>query len=242
MKNKFFIFAIIILLTATIITIVSCKKDKPTEDVTKNVNLAENNNVDNMDAYLLSFKEKLQNATKGGETISVEQAQRDLGNLLNFDFGDANYASDTFLLDTLHVKLQQVGGMVDLSVLAETYSDAFDQILTSYRSLDLPDKSVYSILCKYNNANNKNNDSEDVDVVVTYRGFGGDISYPITRILLRMELSSCKTGSKTHNLLWIVQMEEGFILPTRMCGLNTDMTLMIQFRNDIKFLLYIPTA
>ena len=182
MKNRLFILAAIIITAVTTITVVSCKKDKTEESntnetVAKNDVPIESEDTDNMDEYLLSFKEKMQNATKGGETISLEQAQRDLGNLLNFDFGDANYATDTFLIDTLHVKLTQAGGLVDLSQLAETYSDAFDQILASYRSLNLSDKSVYSILCKYNDASNKGNDPEDVSVVVTYRGFVGDNSF-----------------------------------------------------------------
>lgn len=184
MKNKLFIFSAILLVAVTTITIVSCKKDKTeesnpsAENIAKNIVSTENEDTDNMDKYLLSLKEKLQNATKGGETMNLEQAQRDLSNLLNFDFGDANYATDTFLSDTFHVKLSLTDGMVDLSQLAETYSDAFDQILTSYRSLDLPDKSVYSIHCNYDNANNKDNDSEDIGVVVTYRGFAGN-SFPM---------------------------------------------------------------
>ena len=187
MKKSFFIIAAVVIATATAITVASCKKDKTeesnpsSENVVKNIFLDENEDTDNMDVYLLSFKEKLLNATKGGETISLEQAQRDLGNLLNFDFGDANYATDTLYFDTLHVKLTQSGGMVDLSQLGETYSDAFAQILASYRSLNLPDKSVYSIFCNYDDAwCNRDNESEDVSVVVTYRGFAGSNSYPIS--------------------------------------------------------------
>lgn len=97
-----------------------------------------------------------------------------LEQLLNFDFGDANYATDVFQYDTIYVKLSQINGMVDLSQLAVTYNDALTKILASYRALDLSDKSVYSILCKYDDTNNKGNDSEDVSVIITYRGFVGN--------------------------------------------------------------------
>lgn len=182
MKNKFFIFAIIILLTATTITIVSCKKDKPTEDATKNVNLAENNNVDNMDAYLLSFKEKLQNATKGGETISIEQAQRDLGNLLNFDFGDANYATNVYQHDTLYSQLAVQDGQISYYDLAIAYEKTVSNIQQSYQSNTLPEKSIYLIQCNFKETNEKTADDYiEVETIVTTRGFSDNsniLSFP----------------------------------------------------------------
>ena len=186
MKKHLLIVAAIVIAAATAITVVSCKKDKTeesnpsSENVAKNIITPENENTDNMDEYLLSFKEKLQNATKDGETISLEQAQRDLGNLLNFDFGDANYATDTLLFDTLHIKLLHSEGMVELSQLAETYYNAFNQILASYRALNLPEKSVYSILCKHDDAWNNKNANDDISIIVTYRGFTGNNSIPMS--------------------------------------------------------------
>lgn len=173
MKNKFFIIAAILLVATTTITIVSCKKDKQAENAAKNIVLSENENVDNMDEYLLSFKAKLLNATKGDETISLEQARCDLTNLLNFDFGDANYATDVFQYDTIYVKLSQINGMVDLSQLAVTYNDALTKILASYRALDLSDKSVYSIFCEYD-TNSKDENTEEMRIAVTYRGYNGN--------------------------------------------------------------------
>lgn len=79
------------------IAMVSCKKEKQGQMLNNNELVVLQ--VDNMDEYLMAFKKKLLSAEKGGETISIKQAERDLGNLLNFDFGDANYASDDVRYD-----------------------------------------------------------------------------------------------------------------------------------------------
>lgn len=130
------IFALAIV--ATVVAFVSCKKEKQEQGVQP---------LDKMNEYLVSFKAKLLSAEKGAEWISLEQAQRDLGNLLNYDFGDANYASNVFLHDTLHVKLETTDGMVDLSQLSVTYSTACEMITKAFEKVNLPEKSVSAILC-----------------------------------------------------------------------------------------------
>ena len=164
MKNKKFNLAIIMMVVAAIISVavVSCKKEdnKTTKSETQVDNMS---SIDNMDEYLISFKNKLLSAQKGEETISLEQAERDLGNLLNFDFGDANYASNVFHLDTLNAQLVVKDGMVDLYQLAITYNEAFTQIAKAYESVNLPEKSVYTISCSIQQDGN-------VVLVLTTRG------------------------------------------------------------------------
>jgi hypothetical protein len=155
----------------TSVTIISCKKEK--EQTSTNIDMSINPS-ENMDAYLLSLKEKLQSAQKNGEFISLEQAQRDLGNLLNFDFGDANYATNVYHVDTIHVKLALTQGQVDLSQLAITYKEAFNSILETYHSIDLPQKSISSISCTFNELKTKEEGSEDAEIVVVTRGLNGD--------------------------------------------------------------------
>ena len=126
-----------------------------------------------MDEYLMAFKKKLFSAEKGGETISLEQARLDLGNLLNFDFGDANYATDVFQYDTIHLKLTTTNGQVDLSQLAVTYNNAVDEIIEVYHSSNLPEKSVYVISCDFNETISKDGETEDVEIIVVTRGYTG---------------------------------------------------------------------
>ena len=168
MKKTFF-YAICVMVLATMVAVVSCKKDKQDETTEKCEQCAQS--TDNMDEYLISFKKKLLSAEKGGETISLEQAERDLGNLLNFDFGDANYATDVFQFDTIRLKLTTSNDQVELSQLAQTYGSAINEIIETYHGVELPEKSVYAISCVFNETESKGDDIRDVEIVVITRGF-----------------------------------------------------------------------
>lgn len=171
MKKKIIFIATFMVIVATAVAVVSCKKERHDQNANGSEQTVQT--ADNMDEYLMAFKKKLLSAEKGGETISLEQAERDLGNLLNFDFGDANYATDVFHSDTLRFKLNMTNGLVDLSQLAQTYNDALEGIISTYHNLDLPEKSVYGISCKFNETESKDGDLRDVEIVVISRGFIG---------------------------------------------------------------------
>ena len=150
MKRSNSIIAIIgLVILTTTAAVVSCKKEKQVQ--TSNEKEQSSLCFDNMDEYLISFKKKLISAQKGSETISLEQAQRDLGNLLNFDLGDANYPTDVNHFDTLHANLTLSNGYVELSQLAETYTIVIEQILDAFNNInlvpvdDLPYRHVYPV-------------------------------------------------------------------------------------------------
>lgn len=171
MKKHFLILAAIILTAVATFTIVSCNKEKGEVYAVKNVNLTEDSHETNMDGYLLSFKQRLLSAQKGEESYDLEQARIDLCNLLNYDFGDVNLPTNIFEYDTLYVKLVLTDGMVDLSQLAITYNKAFNLILAAYRGLDLPEKSIYSVSCEFEDEGYKDSNAVDLRIVVSYRGF-----------------------------------------------------------------------
>lgn len=175
MKKTLLVGTLLVLVMASI-AVVSCKKDKPEQ--TSNNNEMSVRNPDNMDDYILAFKDKLLSAEKDGETISLEDARRELSNLLNFDFDDANNPFDVFVYDTLFVKIKLTNGMVGLSDLASAYDDALNMILVSYRALDLSDKTVFAVFCDYDGT-----DSDDsmakMRIVVAYRGLT-ERSFPHT--------------------------------------------------------------
>lgn len=173
-KKSFFAICVMAVALAATVTVVSCKKEK--HDQNSNGNEQTVQTADNMDEYLMAFKKKLLSAEKGGETISLEQAERDLGNLLNFDFGDANYATDVFQHDTIHLKLVASNGQVDLSQLAQTYGNAIEEIIEAYQDVNLPEKSVYSISCVFDETDSKNGETKDVVIVLVTRGF---YDYPL---------------------------------------------------------------
>ncbi len=169
MKKRIFIIATLLVVAATAFAIVSCKKDSnrigqdnPSKDLVSQ-------SPENMDEYLISFKKKLLSTQKSEETISVEQAQRDLGNLLNFDFGDANYATDELQRDTLFVPIDLAGKKVSMAQLAETYNAAFARILETYHQVELPEKSILSVSCLIN-GDAKSGGISDVRLILTSRG------------------------------------------------------------------------
>lgn len=171
--KKLFIFAAIVFAAVTF-TIVSCKKDNPKETQNSNADFATTEPQENMDEYLLSFKKKLQNATKGSETISIEQAERDLENLLNFDFGDASYATNVFQYDTLYSNISVDNGQIDYAEISAVYNEIKKQILKTYLSVTLPLKSVFLIRCEFKESNRNNNDSFEIETVVVTRGYSED--------------------------------------------------------------------
>lgn len=167
--RKFALSAICVMAVAlaATVTVVSCKKEKQDQNPNGNEQIVQT--ADNMDQYLISFKKKLLSAEKGSEAISLEQAERDLGNLLNFDFGDANLIMDEIKHDTLHVPIMLNGSHVDLAQLANTYNTAFASILDAYNHVDFPEKSVLFITCSINQ-DTKNDGVADVRFVLATRG------------------------------------------------------------------------
>ena len=168
MKNRNLFIATLLVTAAVSVAVVSCKKEKQEASSSNNTEQAVQS-ADNMDEYLISFKKKLLSAQKGDETISLEQAQLDLGNLLNFDFGDANYPFDVLRYDTLYVKLALGNeGHVDLSQLATTYKDVVAKVLKTYHNANLPEKSVYHVLCSFNKE--AKGEQADGQIVLITRG------------------------------------------------------------------------
>lgn len=171
MKKHNLLIATLLVVAAISVAVVSCKKEK--QESASNSPEIETPSADNMDEYLITFKKKLLSAQKGDETISLEQAKCVLCNMLNFDFGDANYPTDIFQLDTLHANLLLTNKEVDISQLAITYNTILDAIIDIYHKNDMPEKSIYTILCSFNDLEIKDKDAKDVEIVVVTRGYLG---------------------------------------------------------------------
>lgn len=177
MKTRKLSFAILaIAIVAIAVVIVSCKKEK--QEPTTNNTEQSVQSVENMDEYLILFKKKLLSTKKGGETIGLEQAQRDLSNLLNYDFGDVNYATNVFEDDTLYAKLEFHDGQIYLFELANTYNTAKELVWNAFKENNVPEKSIYSIVCNITEHNAKDAESENVEIIVTIRGYTGESMMP----------------------------------------------------------------
>lgn len=166
MKSRSIIITALLIAVSTTAIFVGCKKEKQENQKEQKIETTASPESENMDEYLISFKKELLSAQKGGESISLEQAQRDLGNLLNFDFGDANYATNVFHYDTICTKTTVCAGKVEMAELARTYSSIFDNVVATYNSIELQNKSVYSIVCSFSD-NSKNGEAELTTILTT---------------------------------------------------------------------------
>ena len=145
MKCKKFNLAIIMMVVAAIISVavVSCKKEDNRSlagQVTPKPAFTPPQ-VDDMNVYLESFKEKMLASTKGNdETLSLDEAAWHLSSLANYDFGRVNVEFDNLRFDTLYAQINVTNEMIQMSDLAQAYEDVTTKIDKFYQSLMLDNK------------------------------------------------------------------------------------------------------
>lgn len=144
MKNKKLFITIASMVLATVIAMVSCKKEIP--------NALQNNSVqqekafvvpdvDDMNAYLKDFKQRMLSSTKGDdETLSLDEAAWHISSLANYDFGHANVEYDDVRFDTLCEQVNITNGKVLLYDLASAYDNISTNIDKFYHSIILENK------------------------------------------------------------------------------------------------------
>lgn len=167
MKKHLLILSLI--LASVAIIIVSCKKENHETNSKREIASEASGDLGNMDEYLVGFRNQLNNAFNSKETIGLDQAQRDLGNLLNFDYGDANYPTNVYQKDTIRLNLPLVEGEVYLKDLGEAYQKAKKEISETFNNVVLPEKSVYAIVCSISKQTRDESDAE-IQLVLITRG------------------------------------------------------------------------
>lgn len=146
MKNNKFLITICAMVVAIIIsiTVVSCKKETQgnlMNNKNESVQTFNPREIEDMNAYLKGFKQKMQSATKGDdEALSLEDAAWHLSSLTNFEFGHANVECDDVRFDTLYAHVNITNGTVLLSDLAEAYQTVSSSIEKLYNGLALDNK------------------------------------------------------------------------------------------------------
>lgn len=146
MKNNKFLITICAMVVAIIIsiTVVSCKKETQgnmMNNKNESVQTFNPREIEDMNAYLKGFKQKMQSATKGDdETLSLEEAAWHLSSLANYEFANANVECDDVRFDTLYAHVNITNGTVLLSDLAEAYQTVSSSIEKFYNGLALDNK------------------------------------------------------------------------------------------------------
>jgi len=158
-KTKFFI-ATLLVVAAISVTVVSCKKEDTKALSTSNEKEAfVPPQVEDMDAYLKDFKQKMQDVTRdGNETLSLEEAAWHLSSMANYDFANANVDYTDLRYDTLLYQVNVTNGQVSLLDLNTVYASIASGIDAFYHNLDLLEKHFRFIGASV---------SEDGQVIIT---------------------------------------------------------------------------
>lgn len=147
-------------LLAAVATVVSCQKETPNTSQKLNNSYQSHYQppqVDDMNAYLKGFKQKMQ--TRGNdEAMELENAAWHLSSIANYDFGDVTSNYSKIHYDTLCYAINIVEGKVLVSDLNTLYNTISNDIETLFQSLDFENKHI-----RFINADI----SDDGDVVVS---------------------------------------------------------------------------
>ena len=142
-KTRFFI-ATLIVVAAVATVVVSCKKETSSDLLGNKNESAQVFNpraIEDMNAYLIDFKQKMQSAAKGeDEALSLEEAAWHLSSVANYDFANINVECDDVRFDTLYAQVNTLNGAVLLSDLCLVYEKVSSSIDKFYNSLALDNK------------------------------------------------------------------------------------------------------
>ena len=168
MKKTNSILAITALaIVATVVAFVSCKKETPNTLMNNRIESVcsfDPLQIEDMNAYLKDFKQKMQSSTKSdGEALSLEDAAWHLSSLANYDFGNANVECDGVRFDTLDAYVNITDGAVLLSDLAEAYQRVSSSIDKFYNSLSLDNKHF-----RFINAFVSDNGEVTIPIITTF--------------------------------------------------------------------------
>ena len=136
-KSNLFITALLVV-AATTVAMVSCKKDN--QEVllnnTQSVKAFTPPVVDDMNAYLKNFKQKMKESknAKDAECLSLEEAAWHLSSVANYDFANANVEYADIRFDTLYTQINITDDAVlfrDLNTVYASLSSAIDSYVQS---------------------------------------------------------------------------------------------------------------
>lgn len=168
--KKFRILMGVLALVMVAAIIIACTKEKEKGIAQISSEIETVSKEDDMSAYLKQFKEKMQSATKGDETLSMEDARWHLEAVLNYTYGDAGRHTTDIQCDTFHYTLLADGNEVTLFHLNQAFNAISNDVEKAYGNCNLPDKSIIAIQTLFEN-DIKSDEGVVVRSVVSTRGF-----------------------------------------------------------------------
>ena len=150
MKKTLFRSALFAIVFATAVVATSCQKEKEKEENTEKTmshfNPA-NLQIDDMNAYLEGFKEKMKNAsTKGStETMGIEEAAWHLSSVANYEFANIGASHDTLRFDTLYCHVDVTDGMISMADMNAVYEEMSHAIVNFKKGLGCENPNFWFI-------------------------------------------------------------------------------------------------
>lgn len=149
MKNKRFIIATLLVVVATTVAIVSCKKEdqEASQSVSRPAKTFTVPQIDDMNAYLKDFRQRMEESQndKEAEYLSLEEAAWHLACLANVDFCNVNVKYDDFLFDTIEMQVNTTNGVVLLSDLNMAYEQMRDAIQQYKKEFSRCNQNMYYV-------------------------------------------------------------------------------------------------
>ena len=174
-------------LAVAVATVIACSKDKETKAIQNSNEIVTISKEDDMNAYLKQFKEKMQSASKGDETLSLEDARWHLEAVLNYTYGDAGHPTSDIQCDTFYYELPVNGDEVPLNRINEAFMALSKEVENTYTECNLPEKSVLAIQTLFDNKSKDGNIT--VRSILSTRGFCNPNMWFDSTILLHVKKS-----------------------------------------------------
>ncbi len=169
--------ATLLVAAAGVITFEACNKKNEVVNNIPELNVVE---LSDMDKEMILFGEKMKAATKGGETMPLEEAIRNLSNYENFKMCDASNYSANMERFTIESEIPVIEGNVYLSDINSLYESNRKQIKDKLASIEGDNKTIYSIYSRIEENSKNGDDATIVTRVNIYGplpiGFGIDIT------------------------------------------------------------------
>lgn len=141
------------------VAIIACTKEKEmSSETVENIEMV--SREDDMNAYLKQFKERMQSASRGDETLSMEDARWHLEAVLNYTYGDAGLPFSDIQCDTFYYKLPAQNEEITFAQLNQAFIEFSESVEESYADCSLPGKSVLAIQTRFES------ESKDGDISV----------------------------------------------------------------------------
>ena len=147
-KTSIFVGALAIISVTALV--IACGKDKETKAFQSEETVKESN-IDDMSIYLKEFKKKMISTTKGGETLSIDDACWHLEAVLNYTYGNAGYQTSDIQYDTFYYQLNTNNEEVTLSQLNEAFNAISTEVENTYELCNLTNKTILALHTEFVN-------------------------------------------------------------------------------------------